>query len=186
MTASAGTEASGPTEVMHTTTGTDPGYGTVQAISDLHYRFGEALDTNDWPLYRSCLDDPVTAHYEGAGLPPVTVAADDWTSFVAAAVEVQQTVHYFANVSVRRLPDGQIGCRFNHQSCHRVETRGVGEPTNIQYGTYRTIVTERDGRWVISSIHHTVAWATGNPALVDTTTPAFQTAFSRVFDRTKP
>lgn len=171
------------TETIHTEIEADLDCGTVQAITDLHFRFGEALDTNNWPLYRSCLDDPVTTHYEGAGLPAVTVPADDWTTFVAAAVEVQQTVHYFANLSVRRLPDRQMGCRFNHQSCHRVETRGAGEPTNIQYGTYRTVVTERDGRWVISSIHHTVAWATGNPALVDATAPAFQAAFSRVFER---
>ena len=51
--------------------------GIRSAITELHYRFGAALDTNDWDLYRSCLDNPVTVHYEGAGLPRVTASADD-------------------------------------------------------------------------------------------------------------
>lgn len=158
----------------------------TQAVTDLHHRFGEALDSNDWALYRSCLADPVTAYYQGAGLPAVTVPAADWTAFVRAAVEPQQTVHFFTNLIMRPQSDGTISCRFNHQSCHRVETRGAAEPTHIQYGTYHTVVAERDDGWLITSIHHTVAWATGNPALVDPTTSAFRAAYARIFDQPGP
>jgi 3-phenylpropionate/cinnamic acid dioxygenase small subunit len=155
--------------------------GTRNAITQLHYRFGAALDTNDWDLYRSCLDDPITAHYEGAGLPRVTTSADDWTAFVRAAVEVQQTVHYFTNLMATRTSDGRVACRLNHQSCHRVDTHGAGDSTHVQYGVYRTVAVERDGRWLLAEIHHTVSWSVGNPSLVDSGRPAFRHAYEAVF-----
>lgn len=154
---------------------------TVHEITQLHFQFGQALDSNDWSLYRSCLADPIRAHYEGAGLPLVTVPAADWVDFVIAAVQPQQTVHYFTNLIVRPAPGGNIGCRFNHQSCHRVETAGAGDATYLQHGTYHTVASYRDDRWVISSIHHSVAWASGNPALVDASGPDFQAAYARVY-----
>lgn len=151
-------------------------------IVQLHLRLAMALDTNDWPLYRACLAPMVTAHYEGAGLPEVSVPADDWTRFVAAAVTPQTTVHYFTNFTPRSTgPDAGVGCRFSHQSCHRVDTGGAGDPTLVQYGTYETEVTRTDGSWVIRRIHHRVAWAVGNPALVDPEQPALVEASSRVF-----
>jgi hypothetical protein len=155
--------------------------GIRSAITELHYRFGAALDTNDWDLYRSCLDNPITVHYEGAGLPRVTTSADDWTAFVKAAVEVQQTVHYFTNLMATQTSDGSVACRFNHQSCHRVDTQGSGDSTHIQYGVYRTVAAQRDGRWVLAEIHHTVGWSVGNPDLVDTSRPAFRHAYEAVF-----
>ena len=155
--------------------------GTRSAITELHYRFGAALDTNDWDLYRSCLDNHITVHYEGAGLPRITASADDWTAFVKAAVEVQQTVHYFTNLLTTRAPDDRVACRFNHQSCHRVDTHGSGDSTYVQYGVYRTVAVERAGRWVLAEIHHTVNWSVGNPDLVNTSRPEFRQAYEAVF-----
>ena len=158
-------------------------------IVQTHYQFAHALDTNDWELYRGCLDDPITTFYEGAGLPEVTVPADDWTAFVSSAVTPQTTVHYFTNfATVRSRPradDGpeRIEVRFNHQSCHRVDTHGAGDSTLIQYGTYQTTVTKVPDAtgWLIRRIHHRVAWSVGNPALVDINNPKFRQSFDRVF-----
>lgn len=178
------TDAAGDENAGYAPVGVAPhelDWAVIHEVTQLHYRFGQALDTNDWELYRSCLDDPIHTHYEGAGLPAVTVPAADWVAFVIAAVQPQQTVHYFTNLTVQRKPDGQIACRFNHQSCHRVDTDGVGDSINIQHGTYRTTVTRRGGQWLINSLRHTVAWATGNPALVDASRPDFQHAYARVY-----
>ena len=138
--------------MIHDVTAADLDEGTRNAITELHYRFGAALDTNDWDLYRSCLDDPITVHYEGAGLPRVRTAADDWTAFVKAAVEVQQTVHYFTNLMATRMPNGRVTCRLNHQSCHRVEqawiwrfdTCSVRRLPNSCGGAQRPLVAHRD------------------------------------------
>ena len=167
--------------MIHDVAAADLDEGTRNAITELHYRFGAALDTNDWDLYRSCLDDPITVHYEGAGLPRVTTAAAAWTAFVQAAVEVQQTVHYFTNLMATRISDDRVACRLNHQSCHRVNTHGSGDSTHVQYGVYRTVAVERNGRWLLTEIHHTVSWSVGNPDLVDTSRPAFRHAYEAVF-----
>ena len=167
--------------MIHEVVAADVDESTRSAITQLHYRFGAALDTNNWDLYRSCLDESITVHYQGAGLPRVTTAADNWTAFVKAAVEVQQTVHYFTNLIATRIPDGRIACRLNHQSCHRVDTHGSGDSTHIQYGVYHTVAVERAGRWLLTDIHHTVSWSVGNPNLIDTGRPAFQHAYAAVF-----
>lgn len=186
----------GPTEPAHDGPAEDhtgevrgPDPHTWHEIVQLHLRFARALDTKDWGLYRACLADTITAHYQGAGLPQVSVPADLWTTFVAAAVTPQTTVHYFTNftpdpTSPSPEPElGEVRCRFNHQSCHRVETHGAGDATLVQYGTYGTTVVPGELGWRITRIHHQVAWSVGNPALVGAD-PELERASAQVFGST--
>lgn len=150
------------------------------AVEDLHYAFGQALDTNDWALYRACLDEQLHVDYsQSAGLPAVTTTGDLWTAFVAQCVEPQQTVHYYSNIRVH-LDEDRAQVRLNHQSHHRVETRN-GDATNIQVGTYETALAKRGSAWRLTAITHRASWVTGNPALIDSTRPSWIAAHAAVF-----
>lgn len=150
-------------------------------IEDLHYAFGQALDTNDWQLYRDCLDANIAVDYsQSAGLAVTTTSAEKWTAFVTQCVEAQDTVHYYSNVRIRFSGSVEATCRLNHQSHHRVDTRN-GDSMNTQFGTYETTVVRRGGTWRLAAIVHRASWVTGNPSLIDTTRPEWIAAHDAVF-----
>ena len=52
------------------------------AVAECVYRYATAVDTRDWAMYRSLFADEVEIDFSsyGPGLPPVTMAADDWVA----------------------------------------------------------------------------------------------------------
>ena len=153
------------------------------AVIDLHHAFGQALDTDDWDLYRTCLADEVHVDYsQSSGLPATTTTAEAWTAFVVQCVQPQSTVHYYTNLRVAFLDVDTARTRLNHQSHHRVDTR-TGESVNVQVGTYETTAARTASGWCLSSITHRVSWVTGNPALLDVSRPAYLQAHEAVFGR---
>lgn len=152
-----------------------------QAVVEVIYDFGQALDTNDWPLYRRCLSDQLDVDYRQAtGLPAVRTTAEAWTQFVRESVSPQTTVHYYTNIRASFPTKQRAEVTLNHQSCHRVETK-LGSPTNIQYGTYELILSHVSRRWTIDSIRHHVSWIEGNSSLVGAPSPEWRAAAAAVF-----
>jgi hypothetical protein len=55
---------------------------TCAEIEKVMLSFGRALDTGNWPLYRSCFADRFRVNFERlTGQPEVYVDADLWTRF---------------------------------------------------------------------------------------------------------
>lgn len=143
-------------------------------------RFGAALDGHDWDGYRRCLADRLTVDYSDAtGLPPTEVDADDWVAFVRACVEPLATVHRYTNYAIE-LDGDTAHARFAHVSRHRRPNR-QGADQHTQYGTYEVAFACDGEDWLIARLRHRAEWCDGNPAVVDSTTPAWRAAAERVF-----
>lgn len=158
---------------------TAPDWETYRDIVGTVVRFGRALDENDWKAYRACLADSVTADYRDAGLPEVTVDADDWTDLVRAAVSPQITVHYFTNFEID-VDEELASCVFAHQSSHHV-AGSSGDSVYVQRGRYFTTLSLDDRSWKLIRIAHRISFATGNPGLAGPPSAALLDARERLY-----
>lgn len=136
------------------------------AIHDVMLRFGRALDTHDWPLYRSCFQDEIEVDFEDlTGMKARRVTADLWTDFARAALSPLKVHHTYANHLITVTGDEAEGVLY-HNSRHRRAT-DRGSDTNYQFGWYENRYRRAGDGWLISRLCHRIHWIDGNDRLLD-------------------
>jgi len=121
------------------------------AIQATMFRFGRALDTRDWPLYRACLTDPVRIDFSDlTGAPARTVAADDWTRFAAACLDPIRAHHQTTNMQVDIEGDHATGVFYMAARHHRPGSRG--DSGYLQLGWYDADLIRDDAAWRVRKL----------------------------------
>ncbi len=150
------------------------------AIQATMFRFGRALDTRDWPLYRACLTDPVRIDFSDlTGAPARTVAADDWTRFAAACLDPIRAHHQTTNMQVDIEGDHATGVFYMAARHHRPGSRG--DSGYLQLGWYDADLIRDDAAWRVRKLRQRIQWCEGNPALIDVTRPEIAGPLHAVF-----
>ncbi len=151
-----------------------------EAIRGTMFRFGRALDTRDWPLYRDCLTDPVYIDFSDlTGAAARIVAADDWTRFAAACLGPIRAHHQSTNQRIELDGDRATGvfCMAAHH--HRAGDRGGADYR--QLGWYEAELIRDAAVWRVRRLTQRIQWCEGNPALIDVTRPEIAAPLQAVF-----
>jgi len=124
----------------------------IEAIKQLKARYCLAVDSKDWPLFRSCFADDARL---GGGLPggdagkPAFVGPDDWVSGVAATVGTVKTLHT-VNAAIIEITGPS-------------DARGLWQYTQRGWGRTGGYYTERytktEGAWRIAEMRITPIFA---------------------------
>jgi hypothetical protein len=143
-------------------------------------KFGRALDTGDWPAYRSCFADRFRVNFERlTGQPEVHVDADLWTRFAQVILSPVRRHHQYSNMSVTVDGDRAEGLIYQVSRHWKATDGGSAEYTQIGWyeNTFRCI----DGEWKITRLLHTFQWVSGNGALFDFSDPELIAVMAKVF-----
>lgn len=139
-----------------------------QAICETVYRYGLALDTRDWNLYRSVFADEVDFDFTSYhGRPAVRMRADD---LVASAAELfagfAATQHTMSNPIVSINGDTAT-CLMYIQAAHSVDPDPLA-PWFVMGGHYEDTLVRSGDRWVLSGVTMKLRWTTGDKAIMRT------------------
>lgn len=144
-------------------------------------RFGRALDTGNWPAYRSCFTNPLNIEFKSlTGQEEVRVDADLWTLFAEQILSPVRRHHTYSNFDVT-LDEDRAHAVVYHTSRHWKSTdRGYSH--NTQYGWYDfSLERQGDGPWLMSRVKHAFQWVDGNDALLDVHDPELGKTMQKVF-----
>lgn len=142
--------------------------------------FGRALDTGDWPLYRSCFADRIRVDFERlTGFPEIEIDADSWTRFAALALGQVRRHHQYSNFSARIQGDEAVAVIYMVARHFRMTDRGASE--NTQYGWYENSFSRQGGQWRIVRLSHQFQWVSGNDALFDFSEPELAAQMATIF-----
>lgn len=143
-------------------------------------KFGRALDTGDWPAYRSCFADRFRVNFERlTGQPEVYVDADLWTRFAQVILSPVRRHHQYSNMSVTLDGDRAEGLIYQVSRHWKATDGGSAEYTQI--GWYENTFGCIDGEWKITRLLHTFQWVSGNGALFDFSDPELVAVMAKVF-----
>jgi SnoaL-like protein len=143
-------------------------------------KFGRALDTGDWPAYRSCFADRFRVNFERlTGQPEVQVDADLWTRFAQVILSPVRRHHQYSNMSVTVAGDRAEGIIYQVSRHWKATDGGSAEYTQI--GWYENTFGCIDGEWKITRLLHTYQWVSGNGALFDFSDPELIAVMAQVF-----
>ncbi len=143
-------------------------------------KFGRALDTGDWPAYRSCFADRFRVNFERlTGQPEVYVDADLWTRFAQVILSPVRRHHQYSNMSVTLDGDRAEGLIYQVSRHWKATDGGSAEYTQI--GWYENTFGCIDGEWKITRLLHTFQWVSGNGALFDFSDPELIAVMAKVF-----
>lgn len=149
-------------------------------IEDLMLRFGRALDTGNWAMYRSCFADRFKVNFERlTGYPEVYVDADLWTRFAELILSPVRRHHQYSNMSVSIEGDRADGVIYM-VARHWKATDG-GCPEYTQVGWYENAFERIRGQWKITRLLHTYQWVNGNGGLFDFSDPELVKVMGQVF-----
>ena len=143
-------------------------------------KFGRALDTGDWPAYRSCFADRFRVNFERlTGQPEVHVDAQLWTRFAQVILSPVRRHHQYSNMSVSVDGDRAEGLIYQVSRHWKATDGGSAEYTQI--GWYENTFGCIDGEWKITRLLHTYQWVSGNGALFDFSDPELIEVMAQVF-----
>jgi hypothetical protein len=143
-------------------------------------KFGRALDTGDWPAYRSCFADRFRVNFERlTGQPEVHVDADLWTRFAQVILSPVRRHHQYSNMSV--TVDGDRAAGLIYQVSRHWKATDGGSAEYTQIGWYENTFGCIDGEWKITRLLHTFQWVSGNGALFDFSDPELIAVMAQVF-----
>jgi len=142
--------------------------------------FGRALDTGNWPLYRSCFADRFRVNFERlTGQPEVHVDADLWTRFAKVILSPVRRHHQYSNFNA--TIDGERAEAIIYMVARHWKPTEGGSCEYIQNGWYENSFARIDGQWKITRLLHTYQWISGNGALFDFSDPELIQVMGEVF-----
>ncbi len=151
------------------------------AIQDLMMRFGRALDSKDWELYRSCFVDRVTLDFsETTGQPARQVDTATFVEFAKRRQRLHASFHQYSNFQVRISGD-TARCLLYLVARHRISETDYGDPLNVFVGWYDNEFLRLAGEWKISILRHPLQWVEGNALIKDAPDPAVEQLAHRLF-----
>jgi hypothetical protein len=143
-------------------------------------KFGWALDTGNWPAYRSCFADRFRVNFERlTGQPEVYVEADLWTRFADVILSPVRRHHQYSNMSLTVDGDRAEGLIYMVSRHWKPTDSGSCEYTQV--GWYENTFGRVGGEWKITRLLHTYQWVSGNGALFDFNDPELIAVMAKVF-----
>ena len=142
--------------------------------------FGRALDTGNWPLYRSCFTDRIQVDFERlTGQPEVYVDADLWTRFAEVILSPVRRHHQYSNFNATL--DGDRAQAIIYMVSRHWKATDSGSAEYIQNGWYENTFQRINGQWKIVRLMHTYQWVSGNGGLFDFSDPELIKVMGEVF-----
>ena len=142
--------------------------------------FGRALDTGDWPLYRSTFTDTLLVDFKRlTGSDEIQVSAHDWTEFAELILSPVRRHHTYSNFHIDVNGDRAFAVVYMTARHWKATDLGVSEYN--QYGWYDAHFERHGDAWKIARIKHDFQWVSGNNALFDMTEPGLAASMQKVF-----
>ncbi len=138
------------------------------AVAECVYRYATGVDTRDWAMYRSLFADEVEVDFSSfaPGLPPVTMAADEWVAEAEAAIRgLAATQHMMSNPLVEL--DGDRAQVTMYVRAHHVFDPDDPESYYTVGGYYRNRLVRDGGNWKLTRVNLNVTWRLGNPEIME-------------------
>jgi hypothetical protein len=143
-------------------------------------RFGRALDTGNWPAYRSCFTNPLNIDFKRlTGFDEVRVDADLWTLFAEQILSPVRRHHTYTNFNIE--VDGDRAYAHVYMTSRHWKSTDIGTSMNTQYGWYDFWFERQDGAWLMNRLKHDFQWVGGNGALLDVSQPDLVATMQQVF-----
>ena len=151
-----------------------------QEIQETKLRFGRALDTHEWELYRTCFTDPFEVDFSDlTGRAPTTVDARTWCDLAAAILGPCKVHHQYSNHQIKVDGDEAEGLHYMVARHRRFTDNGDSE--NYQYGWYENRYKRTGDGWKISKLKHCMHWVVGNAAVLDAGDPDVAATLEKIF-----
>ena len=138
------------------------------AVAECMYRYAAGVDTRDWAMYRSLFADEVEIDFSsyGPGLPPVTMAADDWVAGLKPLFGgLAATQHMMSNPLVEL--EGDSAQITMYMRAHHVFDPNDPESYYTVGGYYRNQLVSDRGHWKLVRVRLTVTWRLGHPEIME-------------------
>ena len=132
------------------------------AISEVVYRYATAVDTRDWPLYRSCFMDNVEIDFSSWNPEAkAKLSSDQWTQMVKEGVSGFEATQHMSSNHVHTIDGDRAVCVSYMQAEHFLQTDGGTKECTL--GGYYTneLIRTGDG-WKIRKCTLTVTWSRGD------------------------
>jgi hypothetical protein len=141
------------------------------AIIDVVTAFAVALDTRDWDLFRTCLDDPIDVDYPDV-IGVRTFAREDLIGIAQSFFgRLDATLHISTNHQV--VIDGdRATCVSTLCAAHFLASHGE-QPVQRQIGYYKNHLVRLD-RWRIRRTEQHQGWTEGNPQVFEHAAAGFR------------
>lgn len=150
-------------------------------VSKVMLRFGRALDTGDWPAYRSCFTPVVNIDFKRlTGIEEVRVDADLWTRFAEQILSPVRRHHVYTNWDIS--VDGDRAYALVYMTARHWKGTDLGVSDYTQYGWYDVWLERSGDGWLIHRIKHDFQWVEGNNALLDVHEPQLAETMGIVFN----
>ncbi|MBO9375408.1 hypothetical protein GG804_01375 [Sphingomonas histidinilytica] len=150
-------------------------------VRNVILRFGRALDTGNWPAYRSCFTNPVNIDFKRlTGRDEVRIDADLWTLFAEQILSPVRRHHVYTNWDI--TVDGDRAHALVYMTARHWKSTDLGVSHNTQYGWYDFwLARQADGEWLMHKVKHDFQWVDGNNALLDLQEPALVETMTKIF-----
>jgi 3-phenylpropionate/cinnamic acid dioxygenase small subunit len=133
-----------------------------QAITEICYRYGMAIDDRDWATLRTCFVEDAKAFYRG--LEPANNYQEIEDRCRAAIEPLTASQHLISNVMVR-LDGDQAECTSYLQAQH-VKAGTPGGDNFIIAGRYDDHFVRTADGWRMTERRLEILWTEGNPEIV--------------------
>ena len=149
-------------------------------ITKVILRFGRALDTGNWPAYRSCFTNPVNIDFKRlTGQDEVCIDADLWTRFAEQILSPVRRHHSYSNFDI--TVDGDRAHAVVYMTARHWKATDLGTSDNTQYGWYDFWLRRDGDGWQIYRVKHDFQWVEGNNALLDPHEPELAATMQTIF-----
>jgi hypothetical protein len=149
-------------------------------VAKVLLRFGRALDTGNWPAYRSCFTNPVNIDFKRlTGMDEVSVDADLWTKFAEQILTPVRRHHVYTNWDI--TVDGDKAHALVYMTARHWKGTDRGSSDNTQYGWYDFWLERSGDDWLINRVKHDFQWVSGNDSLLDVHEPELMKTMQQIF-----
>lgn len=151
-----------------------------RGITRTMLNFGRALDTGDWPLYRSTFTDTILVDFKRlTGSDEIQVSADAWTEFAELILSPVRRHHTYSNFRID--VDGDRAFAVVYMTARHWKASDMGLSEYNQYGWYDVHFVRVGEDWKIARIKHDFQWIGGNNALFDMSEPKLAACMAQVY-----
>lgn len=143
-------------------------------ISDVVLRYATAVDSRDWPLYRSIFADPLTVDFSSwSGDPEISLPVSDWVELVRKTLSGFDATQHLSSNHVITLSGDTAICVSYMVARHYLVENGDRLMHSIG-GHYTNRFIKTPHGWKICHCTLTVTWEMGDRRLFDIAAERFQ------------
>jgi hypothetical protein len=137
-----------------------------EAIRELRYRFGRALDTREWPAFGELFTDEIDADYSQFGVPPGRMPKAELVGMMQHAFrhEGMRTQQLYSNFLISLHGDSARCVSYLHGH-HYLKDFPGGETFEIRAAYHDRMIRRPEG-WKIEAVRLDVLSMVGNVAMV--------------------